>query len=153
MRAALYGTYHHRIDSKGRVAVPALLRRWLPEGTVIAPGPERRLMIWPPDAWDEHTQRYRRTSETPAQERRFMRALYGNTYPFELDAQGRMLLSAAQRTWARIDDVVVFVGMGTAVEIAGEEIWREEQGELEPDPFTQLNDLVSQRSSATPSAV
>jgi MraZ protein len=146
--AGFFGTYRHRIDAKGRVAVPAQLRRWLPEGSVVAPGPERRLMIWPPEEWRMQEERYRRTSETPAQERRFIRQLFGNTYPLELDSQGRLLLSSWQRDWAELGDTVVFVGLGNVVEIAGEKNWSEGQGELEPDAFTQLNDLVSQRGAA-----
>lgn len=151
MPTGFYGTYHHRLDAKGRVAVPAQLRRWLPEGSVVAPGPENRLMIWPPDEWKMQEERYRRTSETPAQERRFMRWLFGNTYPFEVDAQGRLLLSAWQRQWAKVDDTLVFVGLGNVVELAGQNTWREQQGELDPDSFTQLNDLVSQRGAIAPS--
>ena len=148
MPTGFFGTYHHRVDPKGRVAVPAQLRRWLPEGTVVAPGPENRLMIWPPEEWRNQEERYRRTSETPAQERRFIRQLFGNTYPLELDAQGRLLLSAWQREWAQVDEGAVFVGLGNVVEIVGERNWGEQQGELAPDAFTQLNDLVSQRGAA-----
>src|SRR5438132_7655952 len=115
MPTGFFGTYHHRVDPKGRVAVPAQLRRWLPEGTVVAPGPENRLMIWPPEEWRNQEERYRRTSETPAQERRFIRQLFGNTYPLQLDAQGRLLLSAWQREWAQVDEGAVFVGLGNVV--------------------------------------
>ncbi len=152
MASGLLGTYHHRIDPKGRVAVPATLRRCLPEGTVVAPGLDRRLMIWPPDEWKEQEQRFRRTAETPAQERRFIRRLFGNAYPFELDVQGRLLLSAWQREWAQIGETVVFVGVGNGVEVASEENWTEQEGPLDRDAFERLADLVSQRGGAAPTA-
>lgn len=146
------GTYRHHIDDKGRVAIPAQMRRWLPEGSVIAPGPDSRLMILPPDEWARQKELFRRTAETPAQERRFMRRLTGNTYLFELDAQGRLLLSARQRAFAQIVDTVVFVGLDNGVEITAEELWQAEQAELSPDEFTQVWDLVHQRgTSASPS--
>ena len=145
---SFFGTYHHRVDPKGRVAVPAQLRRWIPDGTVVAPGPDSRLMIWPSAEWKSQEERYRRTAETPAQARRFVRQLFGNTYPLELDAQGRLLLNAWQRTWAGLDDSVVFVGLGDVVEIVSERNWTEQEGELEQDAFTHLNDLVIQRGAA-----
>ena len=148
---SFFGTYHHRIDPKGRAAVPAQLRGWIPDGTVVAPGPDSRLMIWPPDEWKSQEERYRRTAETPAQARRFVRQLFGNTYPLELDAQGRLLLNPWQRTWAELDDSVVFVGLGEVVEIVSERNWTEQEGELEHDAFTRLNDLVIQRGAARPS--
>lgn len=146
------GTYRHRIDDKGRVAIPAQLRRWLPEGSVVAPGPENRLMILPPDEWAREKELFQRTAETPAQERRFLRRLTGNTYLFELDAQGRLLLSARQREFAQIVDMVVFVGLGNSVEVTAEELWQAEQADLSPDEYTQVWDLVHQRgTSASPS--
>jgi len=148
----LCGTYRHHIDEKGRVAIPAQLRRHLPEGSVVAPGPEGRLMIWPPAAWAIQKELFQRTAETPAQQRRFLRVLSGNTYPFELDAQGRLLLSARQRAFAGIGDAVVFVGLGEAVEITADHIWQSEQPELDANEFTQLWDLVHQRGTSASSS-
>jgi DNA-binding transcriptional regulator/RsmH inhibitor MraZ len=109
-------------------------------------------MIWPPEEWAIQKELFRRTAETPAQERRFMRRLTGNTYLFELDAQGRLLLSARQRAFAQIVDTVVFVGLDSGVEITAAELWQSEQSELIPDEFTQVWDLVHQRgTSASPS--
>jgi MraZ protein len=144
------GTYRHRIDDKGRVAIPAQLRRWLPEGSVVAPGPDSRLMILPPDEWSRQKELFRRTAETPAQERRFLRRLTGNTYLFDLDAQGRLLLSARQREYAQIVDMVVFVGLDTGVEVTAEELWQAEQADLSADEFTQVWDLVHQRGTSAP---
>ena len=149
-RVEFCGTYRHSIDAKGRVAVPAMLRRGLPEGSVVAPGPDRRLRIWPPDEWSIEKEVFLRAAETPAQERSFQRLLQGNTYPLEIDSQGRMLISARQREWAAIDGTVVFVGLGGAVEISGEEVWAADQAELSPDEFTRLHDLVHRAGDGQP---
>lgn len=144
------GTYHHQVDPKGRVAVPAQLRRGLPDGSVVSPAPDHRLMIWPPSAWTAQQELYRRTAETAEQERRFLRALVGNAYPLEVDGQGRMLLAPQQRSWAGIDNRAVFVGLGAGIEIAAETTWAEQQGELVPEDFTRLHDLVYQRAQGSP---
>jgi MraZ protein len=147
-RVELCGTYRHAVDPKGRVAVPALLRRGLPEGSVVAPGPDHRLVVWPPDEWQKEQDRYRRTAESPSQQRRFLRQLAGHTFPFELDSQGRLLLTAAQRAWAAIEDVAVFTGLATGVEIVGEQLWNADQLDLDPDEFTRLHDLVHRSAEA-----
>lgn len=149
-RVDLVGTYRHAVDAKGRVAVPALLRRGLPERSVVAPGPDHRLIVWPPDEWEREQDRYRRTAESPSQQRRFLRQLLGNAYPFELDAQGRLLLTTGQRTWAGIADSAVFTGLGDCVEIVGEELWSSDRLELEPDEFTRLHDLVHRAGEPAP---
>jgi MraZ protein len=149
VRVGFCGTYQHSVDVKGRVAVPAQLRRGLPDGSVVAQGPDHRLMIWPPDAWERELDRFRRTAETPAQGRRFIRMLQGNAYPFEADAQGRLLLTPSHRTWAQIEDGATFVGVGEAIELSGDAVWQSDRLDLDPDEFTRLHDLVRHAGEGT----
>jgi len=148
--ARFVGTFRHRIDEKGRVAVPAQLRRMLPSGSMVAPGPDGRLMIWPPQEWERQLEHFRRTAETPAQERRFLRAFTGKSYPFEVDAQGRLLLMAPHRAFAHLVDSVVFVGLDTCVEVAAGELLEPDEIELTNEGFTQMWDLVHQRGMSAP---
>jgi MraZ protein len=148
----LFGTYRHHVDEKGRVAVPASLRRFLPEGSVVAPGPDTRLMIWPPSLWAAERDLFLRTAETPAQERRFMRMLNENSSVLDIDAQGRLLLSVQQRTFAQIVDQVVFVGVGSGVEIIADEIYQSDHSTVGPAEFTQFWDVVHQRGTSASSS-
>jgi MraZ protein len=137
------GSYRHRLDSKGRVSVPANFRRDLVDGSVVAVGPEGRLMIWPAEEWRSLEERYRRTSETPSEERRLIRMLFGSARMFELDGQGRMLLAPEHRAFAQIRDAVVFTGVGNVVEVVGEEAWDADTGALDAAAFTELHDRVN----------
>lgn len=137
------GSYRHQVDSKGRVAVPAQLRKGLPPGSVVAIGAEGRLVIRPPDEWSSMERRFRLTAETPAEERRYLRALYASAREVELDAQGRLLLSDDHRRWAAIGDRAVFVGLGNVVEVVGEESWDRDNADLDPAAFTALGDRVT----------
>jgi MraZ protein len=150
--AALCGTYHHHVDEKGRVAIPAQMRRYLPEGSVVAPAADTRLMIWPPDEWARHTEFFLRTTETEAQRRRFMRILHARASNFEVDAQGRLLLTAPQRSFAQITDQIVFVGVGKAVEVIADEIWKADQEPITPEDFTQVWDVVHQSGRSASSS-
>jgi len=142
------GSYRHQVDAKARVAVPAQFRKGLPPGSVVAIGSEGRLVIRPPDEWSAVEQRFRLTADTPADERRYLRALYASAREVELDAQGRLLLSDEHRRWAGIGDRAVFVGLGNCVEIVGETVWDGENADLDPNAFTALGDRVT---GATPS--
>ena len=137
------GSYRHQVDSKGRVAVPAQLRKGLPPGSVVAIGAEGRLVIRPPDEWSSMEQRFRLTAETPAEERRYLRALYASAREVELDGQGRLLLSDEHRRWAGIGERAVFVGLGNVVEVVGEDTWDRENADLDPAAFTALGDRVT----------
>lgn len=138
------GSYRHHVDNKGRVAVPAQLRKGLNPGSVIGIGQEGRIVVWPQEEWQAVQDRYRLTSETPAAERKYMRFLYANSREVELDAQGRLLLSPEHRQFAQIKDRAVFVGVGSSVEIVGEEVWDGEVAALTPDEFTTLGDRINQ---------
>jgi len=141
----LIGSYRHGVDAKGRVAVPALLRRSLDSGSVIAQGQERRLVIYPPVEWAATEIRYRLTAETGREERAFIRQLYASARHVDLDAQGRLLLDAEHRRHAQIDDRAVFVGLCNVVEVVGEALWDAEQRDANPDAFSDLADRVNAR--------
>lgn len=142
------GSYRHQVDSKGRVAVPAQFRRGLPPGSVVAYGPEGRLVIRAPEEWAAVESRHRLTAETPQEERRFLRHLFASARPVELDTQGRVLLDAEHRRFAGIEERAVFVGLGDCVEVVGEKRWDAEHGDLTPETFTALNDAVFARPGA-----
>ena len=144
-----YGTFRHAVDSKGRVALPAQFRRDL-GGAVIAPGPENRLVIRPAAEWQEHEQHFRLTHESSPDLRLYMRHLYAGAREVEVDAQGRILLSPDHRSFARIGDHAVFVGVSNLVEVVGEEVWDTESRGLDPETFTQLGDRVGHPASPSP---
>lgn len=136
------GSYRHQVDSKGRVAVPAQFRRGLPPGSVVAFGPEGRLVIRAAEEWAALERENPLTPESRQERRRFLRTLYASARPVELDSQGRLLLDAEHRRFAQIEDRAVFVGTGSCVEVVGEKVWDAEQADLTPDAFTALNDRV-----------
>ncbi len=142
-----YGTFRHAVDSKGRVALPAQFRRDL-AGAVIARGAENRLVIRPAAEWQEYEQHFRLTAESSAEQRLYMRHLYAGAREVEVDAQGRILLAPEHRSFARIEERAVFIGVSNVVEVVGESVWDAEQSTLNPETFTELGDRVGRPSAA-----
>jgi MraZ protein len=142
-----YGTFRHAVDPKGRVALPAQFRRDL-GGAVIAPGAENRLVIWPAAEWQGYERNYRLTAQSSSEERLFMRHLYAGARLVDVDAQGRILLTPEHRSFARIDDRAVFVGVSNVVEVVGEAVWDAEAGSLDPQTFTELGDRLNIRPAS-----
>lgn len=138
----MVGSYRHGVDAKGRVALPAKLRGSLPEGSVLARGPEHRLVIWPPAEWETIRQRMR-VNLRGADLRTWERLFSANARPVEVDNQGRMLIDAESRRWAEITDRCVFVGLGDRVELVGEGIWDADEATMDPDRFSELYDLAT----------
>jgi len=142
-----YGTFRHAVDSKGRVALPAQFRRDL-GGAVIAPGAENRLVIRPSAEWQDYERHFRLTADSSREQRLYMRHLYAGAREVEVDAQGRILLTPEHRSFARIADRAVFVGVSNVVEVVGEAVWDGETGSLDPESFTELGDRLSRPGSA-----
>jgi MraZ protein len=147
----IYGTFRHAVDPKGRVALPAQFRRDL-AGAVVAPGSENRLVIRPAADWHEYEQHFRLTAEVSAEQRLFMRHLYAAAREVELDAQGRILLTPEHRSFARITERAVFVGVSTVVEVVGEDVWDAESASINAQTFTELGDRVARTALASDQA-
>ena len=99
------------------------------------------------------TRVFLRTAETAAQGAASCARSTPEASIFEVDAQGRLLLTAPQRAFAQIVDQVVFVGIGTGVESIADAIWKAEAIEpITPDEFTQFWDVVHQRGTSASSS-
>jgi MraZ protein len=136
------GTHRVRVDEKGRLAVPAVFRKQLTEGSYISIGPDNVLTIYPPDQWAALAARL--TSPLPSPDTRALsRALFSMALLCEFDSQGRVMLSQEQRRQAGIEprSTVAVVGGGSRVEIWPEPNW-EPYSEDARGRFTELADRV-----------
>jgi len=95
------GTYHQRLDAKGRVALPARLREELVDGDprpLVVTAWQRAVWLYGPEEWRRVVEQ---ASEMPSQNRavsRFIRTFFGYAAEVEPDAQGRILLPATLRS-------------------------------------------------------
>ncbi len=139
-----WGTHRVRVDEKGRLALPAGFRRQLPAGSFISIGQDGVLTIYPPDQWDRLVSRLQDPLLGPSQ-RALSRALFANAVVCELDAQGRVSLSAEQRRLAGIEprSTACVIGNGSRVEIWAEDRWDAYSSDAVAR-FDQLADSVIQ---------
>ena len=117
------GQYHHSIDAKGRLFIPARLREELGETFYVAIGMGKCLAIYSDEAWAGVTAQldslpYSKTRDT-------MRMLYANAAKCEPDAQGRILLPAKLRDYANLTKNVAIIGVSKRAEIWDEDTWNE----------------------------
>jgi transcriptional regulator MraZ len=140
------GTHRVRVDEKGRLAVPAIFRRQLPEGSFLSVGQDGVLTIYPPEQWQSLSERLRDPLLGP-ERRALSRALYATATPCEFDGQGRIILAPEQRRLAGIEvrSTAAVIGSGSRVEIWAEERWDNYSGEA-LERFTELADRVIQQS-------
>ena len=138
----LRGTFTPALDAKGRINIPARLREELGESFVIAKGVEHCISLYPPEAWENFTEKLEhlpKISNEPA--RRLRRFFYGNSMDAELDKQGRLLIPQSLRNYAGLKKDVTMVGVEDHVEVWDTELWNAYNKETEEDVDTLLGEL------------
>jgi MraZ protein len=111
-----------RLDSKGRVSIPASFRSVLArgrfDGLYCYPALDRPAIDAGGDALMAEIEamiaRYAPFSDEREQ---FALALYGTSETLKIDGEGRVALSEALKTHAGITDAVAFVGLGHKFQI------------------------------------
>ncbi len=136
------GTYHVKVDAKGRLAIPVRFRDRLPEGSHISIGPDGVLVIYTPEEFEHVAQAVPPPWQATEAQRQFRRTLYSLAQPCDFDGQGRVTLSQEQRSFASIqpNSTVVVVGAGDLVEIWPEASWDSYSAAAQP----RFTDLVSE---------
>ena len=138
----LVGEFHHKLDAKGRVSLPADFRRSLPENLKVTLSPEDEcLYVFEPDAFSawvdsffEEDGGYKSRSRRHVNLRRVLNARARN---IEVDSAGRINISADLRSDAGLDKEVVINGDTDHLEIWDAKRWSEFVGGV------SLRDLMS----------
>ncbi|OQX40077.1 MAG: division/cell wall cluster transcriptional repressor MraZ, partial [Candidatus Sedimenticola endophacoides] len=86
------------------------------------------LLIYPLPEWHHIERKLMRLPTFNKTARQLQRLMVGYATEVEMDAQGRVLLPAPLREFARLDKHVVLVGQGTKFELWDAERWNEQQG-------------------------
>ena len=124
------GTYHHSIDAKGRLFIPARLREELGDPFYVTLSMGKYLSAYSRDSWDRFKDKVR---EMPKAKQIKMRSLFSNAGRCDLDGQGRVLLPQQLREKAGLTKNVTVVGAGVCVEFWDSEAYKPVE-ELETTP-------------------
>ena len=127
------GEYKHSIDAKGRLAMPAKLRDALGEHFTVTKGLDGCLAVYPEKEWELLEDKIR-TLGNGEKARRVKRYYFANAFDAQLDAQGRILIPAKLREYAKLEKEVVITGASRCVELWNPERWAPiENSGLDPE--------------------
>ena len=117
------GEYHHSVDEKGRLVLPAKYRNELGEKFVITRGIEHCLYVYSIDSWNDITNKLNSLPFTKKDAREFTRFFLSGATVAEFDSQGRVNITSPQLSYADIEKECVVVGVGNRLEIWAIENW------------------------------
>lgn len=123
----LIGQFRAKTNAKGRIAFPKKFREVLGDNLVVTVGYENSLMIVSAKDWQTLVAS---TADKPfifGSARDTNRFLLGEATEVELDEQGRFVLPAYLREYAKIGEEVVFLGLNKYVEVWDKNAWEEYQ--------------------------
>jgi len=115
------GQFLHSIDSKGRLSLPARLRKNVAEDAdntfVMTLGIDKCIEIYPKDQWKLIEEKLLKLNFFDQREARFIRMMLQNAQEDTMDAQSRILIPQSLLDYAGIKNEVLILGVLKKIEL------------------------------------
>lgn len=135
------GEYHCKIDAKGRLLLPAEMRKQLSaedQGTfVISRGVDDCLSLYPMSEWEVVMKKLRTLNRFKAKDRKFARMFQKGATKVVADSNDRILLPKGLLGWAGVQKEIVLVANVDLWEVWDKTKYEDLMGE-DWDDFDQL---------------
>lgn len=122
--ATFMGEYHHNLDSKGRLIIPAKFRDQIGDEIIFTRGMEGCIFGYPQAEWQKIEAKLAKLPLTQRSARKFTRLFYSGAMETEFDKQGRVNLTATLKEHADLIKECVIVGVSNRIEIWSEDRWQ-----------------------------
>jgi MraZ protein len=113
--------YESKLDTKGRIVLPAKIKAQLPSGEgdelVIRRGFELCLIIYPMVEFKKVFSKISGLSEFNEEYRKLQRNFFSGTATVELDSNGRFVIPKNMLSYAQLEKDLILIGMGNKVEV------------------------------------
>jgi MraZ protein len=117
------GEFQASIDDKGRVSIPAKFRPLLKAKIVVTRGLDNSLFLYRLEEWKKLAEKLASLPISTANTRAFSRLMLAGAMDCEIDKQGRIILPAYLKEFAKINKKVIIAGLYNRIEIWSEELW------------------------------
>ncbi|MEW6510414.1 MAG: division/cell wall cluster transcriptional repressor MraZ [Bacteroidota bacterium] len=142
------GSYAYSVDSKGRINIPARLRKYVSaeanDTFVITRGFERCLFVYPLDEWNKFEHAIRSLPASDPKGRYFTRTLLDKAAEAQLDGQSRIMIPRDLLQLAGIDNEVLIIGVLERIEIWNPKVY-EEYRNSQPESYEDVAQAVLKR--------
>lgn len=127
------GEYQHIIDQKKRVAIPSKFRAKFKKGAVVTKGLDNCLFIYPKNEWEVIAAKLGSMPVGERSTRSFVRLMLAGAVDTQLDSQGRVLIPAYLKQYAKLGKKVVVAGLFNRLEVWDETTWNKYKQSAEKD--------------------
>ncbi|HTX88787.1 MAG TPA: division/cell wall cluster transcriptional repressor MraZ [Bacteroidales bacterium] len=150
----LIGEFECTLDSKGRIILPAALKRQMPREAqdkfAITRGFESCLILYPMNEWQVISAEVNRLNTYNRKNRNFMRYFYRGATELALDGSNRLLLPKGLLTYAKIEKDIILFAFSNRIEVWAKDAYERLMTD-EPEDFAALAEEVMGKSEKTDS--
>ena len=150
--SSFIGSENSVVDAKGRMNVPARLRKGLaPEAAdsfTIVRGPDGCVNMYPLDEWRRFADELRALSFGDEQARAFFRLLSDTAHETTIDGQGRVTLTAKLLALAGVSGQAKLVGALDRIEVWDPKRFEERVGHAGPSFEEMLQNLLGRKATS-----
>ena len=133
----LMGEYEHTLDAKGRISMPAKLRKDMGDTFILTKGLDGCLFAFSQEEWLNFETKLKSLPLSDKNARNFVRFFLAGATECEIDKQGRFLIPMNLREAASLEKEAVIIGVGTRLEIWSRSIWAAKDAEISVDEIAQ----------------
>ncbi len=141
----LHGEYECKLDAKGRLIIPAALKKQLPEAGkdsfFINRGFEKCCVLYPSNEWQTIAAEINKLSDYIKKEREFKRYFLRGASQLEMDSASRVNLPKSLLEYAGATTEVVLLAYGNKIELWSKAGYEKMLSE-EPEDFSALAEEV-----------
>lgn len=146
MSKPLYiGEFEVKLDDKGRVVLPAGLKKQLPKDTVgklvLNRGFEKCLTLYTKKDWDEELVNLEKLNHFNKKHRMFIRQFSNGATEVQLDNSSRLLVPKKLCEYAEIKNEAIFYAYGNKIEIWSKHLY-DDMMQVDADDFADLAEDV-----------
>ncbi len=136
------GSFNYTIDAKGRISIPARLRKFVsPDANdtfVLTRGSEKCINIYPMNYWKELLEsKLDKLNSFDPKDTKFMRLFLQEAAEDQFDTQSRLLVSKKLIEFAEIEKDVIILGMNKYIEVWNPKLYEEYLKEIE-EPYESI---------------
>ena len=131
------GEYHHNVDAKGRLIVPAKFREDLGELFVLTRGLDQCLFGYPLNEWKIIEEKLKGLPMTKKDARAFTRFFFSGATNARSINKVRINISSPLLNYAKLEKECVILGVSNRIEIWSQDIWNDYFSES-ADSFAEI---------------
>jgi len=136
------GEYHHSLDPKGRLFLPAKFREDLGDKFIATKGLDGCLFVYTKEEWAILENKLKQLPLAKPEARAFLRFFFAGAAELESDKQGRVLIPNNLREHAQLDKDAVIVGVSSRVEIWSRQVWEDYNKKISPTVAQIAENLI-----------